>query len=454
MAPTRFPPGPPKWTAYRNVRTFLRNRAEFMHGLWQEYGDYVRFQLGFFDVYLINDPEMIRHVLMNHKDFPKTPAIRFLHHILGNGLLLSGGEVHRRQRRLMQPAFQPKRIATYAEVMCQAADETAARWRTAEDLDIHAEMLRLTLNVATRTLFHEDVDRLVDQIAEAVNTLMPFADRIAQPTGALQMFIPSRSNYRFRKARRELDAVIYAMIEDHRKRTDDQGDLLSTLIASQDDETGGTRMTDDEIRDETMTLFLAGHETTAVSLTWTWHLLAQHPEVEERLQEELATVLQGRAPTHEDVGALVYTRQIVAESLRLYPPAYLLDRIPETDWDNGKFVVPKGKYIFMSPYLMHRHPAYWPDPERFDPDRFAPDRAEDRPRFSYFPFGGGPRVCIGEQFAWTEMILTLATLAREFRLEAIDATMPAIDPLITLRPKGGSRLRVVRRDAPVGVPVG
>lgn len=453
MNDTRSVPGPPRYQAIGNVRAFLNNRPEFLADIWRRYGDYARFQLGVFDVYLINDPELIRHVLMNYPEFDKTPAIRFLSHILGNGIFLSGGEFYRRQRRLMQPAFQPKRIATYADIMLQIAAQTAARWREADEIDIHTEMMRHTLNVAAQTLFQTDIDRVCERITESINVLLPFVDRIAKPTGALQMWLPTEANRRFRKARARLDELIYDMIRDHRESGEDRGDLLSMLIMAQDDDSGGTRMTDEQVRDEVITVLFAGHETTAVALSWLWHMLYDHPAVEARLHAELDTVLEGRAPTADDVPRLTYTRQVVSETLRLYPPAPMMDRITTRPWDTGRFIVPKGKYIFLSPYTMQRHPEYWPQPERFDPGRWTPEAVGSRPKFAYFPFGGGPRVCIGEQFAWTEMILTIAALAQQFRLERVRLEPPRTEPIVSLRPESGVKMRVLPRKVSVAEPI-
>ena len=445
MSETAFPPGPSRLKGYAHVRAFLKNRTEFMRGLWEEYGDYVRFQLGLFDVYMISDPDMIKHVLTHHRDFHKTNAIKKLRFLVGDGLLLVEDDDHRRQRRLMQPAFQPARIATYGDMMVALANDTAESWRGAEELEIHREMMGLTLRIAAQTLFNTDVGPVTDRVAAAIKTVIPFVDRIAQPTGALQMLLPTPTNFRLRRARRELNDIIYGIIEEHRAKGEDQGDLLSMLIAAQDDEGDGTGMTDRQIRDEAMTIFLAGHETTAVALGWVWHEIARHPEVEAALHEELDRVLQGRSPTMADLPELPYTRQILAETLRLYPPLYLLDRTPLEDWDTGKFVVPKGKYIFMSPFLMHRHPDHWADPERFDPDRWTPEEIAKRHKFSYFPFGGGARICIGEYFAWTEMVLVVATLAQRYRLTLPNDEPVPVMPSITFRPEGGIHMKVEAR---------
>lgn len=436
----KTPPGPGKAAAFANVRGFLGNRAEFMQGLWREYGDVCRFQLGFFDVYFINDPELVKHVLMHDREFVKTPALRFLKLVLGNGLLLSEGEFHRRQRRLMQPAFHPKRIRTYADLMVRLALGTCERWRDEQEVDIHAEMMQLTMAVASETLFGSSVESETRRVKGALDEILPSIDRIAQPTGAIRMLLPLPSNFRLHRSRKVLNEVIYELIEEGRRSPAGRDDLLSMLLAAQDEEGDGVRMTDRQVRDEVMTLFLAGHETTAVALSWTWYLLARNPGASAALLDELDAVLGGRVPTAEDIPKLAYARMVLAESLRLYPPAYLMDRLTTAAWDVGDYVIPPKKYVFLSPYTMHRNPEYFPEPERFLPERWTPDRIAERPKFSYFPFGGGPRICIGEQFAWTEMILVLATVAQRWELGLAKDQSVGTQPLITLRPKDGIRM--------------
>ena len=440
MKRTKRFPGPSVWMAYANVRGFLYNRAEFMAHLQRQYGDLCRFRLGFFDVYFINKPELVKEVLMDNTEFVKTPAMKFMKVIVGNGLLVSGGEFHRRQRRLIQPAFRPERVRGYADVMTTAAQVACARWEDGQELDLHEEMMQLTMEIAAITLFGTSVTGLVAEVKEAIATLLPMMDRIAQPTGLIRMLLPSPGNLRLYRARRTLNRVIGEIIQKGRAREGEVDDVLSMLLNAQDEEGDGTGMTDEQVRSEVMTMFVAGHETTAVALSWTWHLLGTHPEVAARLHEELESVLEGRAPTAEDVPRLAYTRMVIAESMRLYPPAYLMDRLTTRKWRVGDRVIPKGKYIFMSPYTMHRHPDYFPDPERFLPERWTPELVAERPKFSYFPFGGGPRVCIGEQFAWSEMILVLAAIAQKWSFSPVSGHTPEVGPLITLRPKDGIKM--------------
>ena len=445
MAEMKTPPGPGLGAAYSNVRAFLRNRAEFMVNLQERYGDIARFRLGIFDVYFVNEPDYVKEVFMNDKDFRKSTATKFLKILLGNGLLLSEGDYHRRQRKLIQPAFHPKRIRTYCQAMIDFASRMSEEWSDGQEVDMHEEMMRLTMEITAKTLFNTNIEGVVAQVKKSVDTIMPTVDRIAQPTGFIKMLLPLPSTIGLYRERHKLNRLIYRIIEEGRQSGEDRGDLLSTLLMAQDEEGDGEGMTDRQIRDEVMTLFLAGHETTAVALTWTWYLLAQHPEATDRLNEELHSVLGGRLPDTEDVGRLPYTRMVLSESMRLYPPAYLTDRMTTKSWRVGDFEIPAGKYVFLCPYTMHRHPEYFPQPERFDPDRWTPEKIAERPKFSYFPFGGGARVCIGEQFAWMEMVLVIATIAQKWKPTLANDRPVETQALITLRPKDGVRMVLHRR---------
>lgn len=445
MTPQRTVPNPSPFRALHHVRRFLANRAQFLHDIWREYGDVCRFRLGLFDVYLVNRPEVVKEVFMRHDDFPKTPATRFLGIVLGNGLLLSEGETHKRQRRLMQPLFHKKRIVSYADAMAEYAARMAEQWRDKPEIDVGAEMTRLTMDIVGKTLFNLDANDSSGDVSKAVGVVMPFVDRIADPLGALRMKLPSAANRRFNRARRDLDAFVYRMIAERRDSGEDKGDLLSMLLMAQDEEGDGTGMTDQQVRDEALTLYLAGYETTAVALTWTWYALAQHRDVEARLHEELERELDGRVPTFDDIPKLAYTRMVISEVMRLYPPAYLVDRLTGVPLEAGEYLIPRGKYVFTSPYVMHRHPEFYPDPERFDPERWTPEEIAKRPKFAYFPFGGGPRTCIGEHFAWTEMVLVVATLAQRYTMTLDPRASDETRPLVTLRPKHPIRVRLAAR---------
>ena len=393
----------------------------------------------------------MKEVLLRHKDFPKTNSGEFLKPVLGEGLLVSGGDFHRRQRRLIQPAFNPKRVATYGPAITRYAVESAARWQHGAEIDLNDEMSQLTLAIIAKTMFNTEVAGLLERVQAALDVLLPVIDKMARPGAKLAMLLPTLGNLRFYKARRDLNGIIYDIIENARRDGEDRGDLLSMLLLAKDDEGDGKGMSDENIRDEALTIFLAGHETTALGLAYTWYLLAQHPEVEGRLHEELDSVLGGRPPTMADLPQLPYLRMVITESMRIYPPAYLADRKPLEDWRAGNYVVPKGSYIFVSPYTMGRHPRYYPDPLVFDPERWTPDAVASRPKWSYFPFGGGPRTCIGEHFAWTELMLIIGTQAQHWTMSVPTDQTLELKPLITLRPKEHIRAKLCsRKGATVG----
>jgi cytochrome P450 len=367
--------------------------------------------------------------------------------LLGEGLITSEGSFHMRQRRIAAPAFHRQRIAAYADVIAERAALRRASWHNDQTIDIGAEMMALALEVVARTLFNTDVTSDVLEINREVNVIMDLYNYlIALPAAEVYLYAPLPGLTRFRRARARLDAVVHRMIASHRSRaqsgdTSDEGDLLSMLMASRDEE-GGGRMTDDQLRDEIITIFLAGYETVANALTWTWILLAQNPDAAQRFYDELNTVLAGRVPTLADLPQLRYTEMVFAESMRIYPPAWAMGRQSTTPVELGPYRFPAGSYFFFSQYIMHRDPEYFPDPLRFDPERFTPEAKATRPRFTYFPFGGGGRQCIGESFAWMEGVLILATIAQQWRLSLLPNQRIDVQPKITLRPKYPVQMRV------------
>jgi cytochrome P450 len=407
-----------------------------------------RFKAGPQSVYLLSHPDYVRDVLVtNNARFKKGRALQRAKRLLGEGLLTSEGEFHRRQRRLAQPAFHKQRVAAYGRVMVEYAEGVSARWRDRQELDISEEMMRLTLAVVGKTLFDADVESDADEVGAALTEVMNLFGYLMLPFSELLEKLPLPPRRRFLRARARLDAVIYRIIEERRREGRDRGDLLSTLLDAVDEEGDGTGMTNEQLRDEVMTIFLAGHETTANALTWAWYLLAQNPEAEGRLHAELDEVLAGgRAPAPEDVPALRYTEMVVAETMRLYPPAWTLGRLALEDYEVGGYIIPRGSLVLVSQYVIQRDPRFWPDPERFDPERWTPEAKAARPQFAYFPFGGGPRRCVGEGFAWSEAVLILATLARRWRAHVIPGRAVEARPRITLRPgPGGVPMRIEER---------
>jgi cytochrome P450 len=337
----------------------------------------------------------------------------------------------------MQPAFHRQRIAAYGDTMVAFAERRCGRWRSGQAFDMHHEMMALTLAIVGKTLFDADVEEEAADIGNALSaTLEAFNASFFTPWGRFAEKLPLPSSRRFRRGRAVLEDAIGRIIADRRASDVDTGDLLSMLLRARDEEGDGSGMSDKQVRDESLTLFLAGHETTANALTWSWYLLARHPEVEARLHRELDAL--GTEPLSADtVARLPYTRMVLTESMRLYPPAWAIGRRALADFDAGGYRIPARSIVLVSPYVTHRDGRWFPEPERFDPDRWLPERAAERPRFSYFPFGGGPRLCIGEPFAWMEGVLLLAAIGRRWRLRLVPGRPVATQAIITLRPRGG-----------------
>lgn len=444
MAPTVasvLPPGPKPVIHSVNLFALRRDPIKFLTNLTNRYGDLVYFKLGPLPVYLVNNPDYIRDVLVTHnRNFMKGEGLQRAKRLLGEGLLTSEGEFHLRQRRLAQPAFHRRRIAGYATTMVEYAARMRDGWRAGETRDVSREMMRLTLAIAGKTLFDSDVESEADEIGEALTTTFELFNSMTLPFAQWLERLPLPATRRFQKARGRLDATIYRIINERRVSGEDRGDLLSMLIQARDEEGDGSGMTDEQLRDEAMTIFLAGHETTANALTWTWYLLSQHPETEARFHAEVDDVLKGAPPTVEDFPRLRYAEMVFAEAMRLYPPAWIIGRRALGDYQINGYTIPARSILLMSQYVTHHDPRFFPDPFRFDPERWTPEARESRPKFSYFPFGGGPRLCIGESFAWMEGALVLATIAQRFRMRLAPGHPVETQPLVTLRPKHGMRM--------------
>jgi cytochrome P450 len=413
--------------------------------LSKTYGDIVRFRMRGDDAFLISHPDLIRDVLVTHqKNFTKSRALERAKKLLGEGLLTSEGATHLRQRRLLQPAFHRDRVASYARTMVECAERTRSRWTNGAAIDVADEMRRLTLAIVAKTLFSADVESQADEVGAALTrvlesfwlTLLPFSDVIEM--------LPLPSLRRSHEARARLDALIYQMIAERRKSGRDHGDLLSMLLHAQDEESSG--LTDQQVRDEAMTLMLAGHETTANALAWTWYLLAQSPDAEARLHEEIDRTLRGRLPSFADVSALPWTEQVVTESMRLYSPAWIVGRRAIADYPVGDYVIPARSLVFMSQYVVHRDERFYQEPERFRPERWTPSFKSTLPKFAYFPFGGGSRQCIGDSFAWMELVLLVATIGQQWQFRLVPGRRVVPQPLITLRAKRGIKVTTTRRN--------
>ncbi|HKE60140.1 MAG TPA: cytochrome P450 [Pyrinomonadaceae bacterium] len=441
-----FPPGPKRTLPLANLIAYGRGALPYFQNLAKRYGDISYFKIGPQETFFLNHPDYIKDVLVtNNQNFHKGRVLQRAKRLLGEGLLTSEGDFHRRQRRLAQPAFHRQRVAGYADVMTAYAVRMRERWRDGETLNISEEMMRLTLAIVGKTLFDADVESASGEVGEAMNVVMELFRTLTIPFFELLQKLPLPQLRRFDNARAKLDRIIYRLIDDRRQSGVDRGDLLSMLLLAQDEEGDGGQMTDQQLRDELLTIFLAGHETTANALTWTWYLLSQHPEVENRLHRELDDLLGSRAATFADVPALRYTEMVLAESMRLYPPVWAIGRLAAVDCEVAGYFVPKKALMVFSQFVVHRDERYYEKPLDFNPERWLPEARESRPQFSYFPFGGGPRRCIGEGFAWMEGVLLIATLAQHWRMQLVPNHPVALRPLITLRPKYGMQMIVSRR---------
>lgn len=446
-APVR-PDGPRSLIPFRALLRFRRDGPEYLQEMAREFGDVAFFHFGQQLAYFINDPEIIKDVLVNSQTkFHKSRMLQRAKVLLGEGLLTSEGSHHLRQRRLAQPAFHRDRLRGYGQSMIEYAVRSRDRWQPGETVNVATEMMQLTLAVVAKTLFNADVDKDSGDIGESLAVVLEIFNTVLLPFSEYLQKLPLPSVKRFERARTTLDQIIYRIIAERRANPGDHGDLLSMLMMARDEDgTGG--MSDTQVRDEALTIFLAGHETTAVALTWALYLLSQNPEIEARLVAELDRVLGDRLPTFDDMPSLKYVEQVFAEAMRLYPPAWAIGRMttePYTMPAPHNWELEPGTIILMSPYVMHRDPRFFPEPERFDPDRWLPENADKRPKFSFFPFGGGTRVCIGERFAWMEGVLLLAVLLQKWKLTLDPAQVVEKKALLTLRPKHGMRMRVQPR---------
>jgi cytochrome P450 len=443
---TEIPPGPP-----RSLRTLIiygpgRDPLAFFSGLAREYGDVAGIRMAGERLFLVNHPQHVKDVLVTHqRNFRKGRGLERAKRLLGEGLLTSEGAVHLRQRRLLQPAFHKDRIAAYAQVMTTYADRIQARWQDGVTLDVAEEMMRLTLSIVGKTLFDADVASHAASVGAALKDVLDSFWLTMLPMIDVLEHLPLKLFRKSRNARADLDRIIYRMIAERRANPSDRGDLLSMLLLAQDEEGDGQGMSDEQVRDEAMTIFLAGHETTANALSWTWYLLGSAPDLERRLHEEVDRVLGGRVPVLADLPRLTFVEQVITESMRLYPPAWIIGRRAIEDYPVDRYVIPARSVVVVSPYLVHRDARFFAEPERFNPDRWTPDFKAALPPFAYFPFGGGARRCIGESFAWMELILVMATLAQHWRFSIVPGHPVIPQPVVTLRMKHGLKAIATRR---------
>ena len=439
----RKPPGPRSLSPLGSAPAIARDIEGFSLGMWQRYGDIVRVRFLFWPGYLLYHPDHVKYVLHDHhRNYDKQSLlVDLVKPLFGNGLFTNNGESWLHQRRLMQPSFHHKRLAHLGTSMTDATLAMLERWQGvgSHPLDIPLEMTRLTLRIAGLTLFNLDLSNDVDIVGRTFTTILPQLTKyFLVPFPPL--WVPTPSNRRLQAGLETLNQVVYGIISQRRKHITDSrmetGDLLSMLLAARDEETG-EGMNDQQVRDEVMTLLIAGHETTSAALTWIWYLLSQHPEVEQRLHDEVDRVLGGQPPTVDRLDDLPYTRRVIQETMRLYSPAFFIIRHTIADDEIGGYPVPANSVIFLMAHATHRHPAIWEEPERFDPERFTPERSAGRPRFAYYPFGGGPRICIGNSFAMMEAQLVLATVAQRYSLRLVPGHPVEPQVSVTTRPRHG-----------------
>jgi cytochrome P450 len=442
----RRPHGPRSKKPGDQLVPMSRDPLGYMVKIAAEYPDMAYFRLGNQRTFLLSNPEYVHDVLVaNDWNFLKGRGLKRAKKILGNGLLTAEGNFHRRQRRLSQPAFHKQRIAAYAATMAEFAARTRADWEAGEKRDIAQDMMRLTLAIVAKTLFDADVNNEAREIGQALGEVLEIFSTFSSPLTEITDKLPLPKNIRAQKGKERLDETIYRIIAEHRKTDEDRGDLLSMLLMAQDEEEGSGGMSDDQLRDEVMTLFLAGHETTANALTWTWYLLSQNPDVEAKLHAEIDAVLDGRLPTFEDVPNLKYTEMVFTEAMRLYPPVWVMGRRSISGIKIGGYYIPPKSIILLSQYAIHHDKRFYPEPEKFAPERWASDHIKSLPKMAYFPFGGGPRLCIGEQFAWMEGILLIASIAQKWKLRLVPGHKVELQPLITLRPRHGMKMTLEPR---------
>ena len=446
-APGRgFAPGPWYHSPWAWAAAFRADPIDYLLASFRTFGDVVCIRAVPFRSLFLAHPEHIKHVLQdNARNYVKGIVIAKMKVVIGEGLFTSEGDFWRRQRRLSQPAFHRDRLAGFATAMTETTaamlDRWASRARSGAPFDVAADMSALTLGIVGRALFSRVLDTEADEVGAAQTEALAIVNERAIRFLPPPTWWPSRTNRRLRRAIAVLDRVVYDIIEARRRTGEQPGDLLAMLLLARDEETGAG-MTDRQLRDEVMTFLLAGHETTAVALTWTWYLLDRNPDVAERLRGEVGAAIGTRTPTLEDLPRLRYVRMVVEEAMRLYPPVWGFMRQALGEDRVGGYRIPKHSVVTISPYVTHRHPAFWDDPERFDPERFRPERSNGRPRFAYLPFSGGPRLCIGNEFALMEAQLVVAMTVQRYRLHLVPGTRVEPESRLTLRPRGGLPMAV------------
>jgi len=438
------PPGPKPHFLYGNFPLAHANPLATFTRWTREFGDILYYRAGWIPVYFLNHPNYVEEVLVNqYQSFMKDRVVRNARWLFGDGLLTSEGDSWLRQRRIIQPAFHRERIASYANTMVTYADAMLSTWKDGESRNVHDDMMHLTLQVVAKLLFSLDVDQEKEKIATALNILIGRGERGRMILPPFLRYLPTPGMARVRWAARQLDEISYQIIRERRIHPNGNMDMLAMLMQAKDED--GNGMSDQQLRDEAITFLLAGHETTALTLSWTWYLLSQNPEIEKRLHQEIDQVLAGSLPENRDLAQLTYTERVIKESMRIYPPSWAVARTLMKDIEVGGYHVPSGANVVMSQWVMHRDERFFRDPEKFDPDRWSPERAREVPKYSYFPFGAGPHGCVGQTFAMMEAILLLATIAQKFRVCIPSDHQVLPMPIVTLRPNCGMPAVLQRR---------
>src|SRR6266487_72376 len=430
------PPGPKSRPIFGNLLEFRKDQLGFATRMQQQYGKAFTFYLGKIPMVMFTTPEAVRYVLVEHaKNFTMREVTQGLRLLLGDGLLTTDGEFHRRQRRLMLPAFHRKRVESYRDIMIDYTERMLENWQPGQQVDIAVEMQRLTLRIVAKALFDVDLTHESRTLGTAFDNAREYPNRRRYSLRALRINLPFTAYGTFVRAKAILDKTVYDIIVRRRSTGEDTGDIVSMLLAARDED--GSSLSDVQVRDELMTLLAAGHETTANALTWTFYLLSQNPTERDKLLAELHNVLNGRSPIVEDLTRLPYLEMVVKESMRLFPPAWIVGRHAVDDYELEGYHLPAGSFVFLSQWVIHHKVEYFVEPERFCPERFDPDQGEEHPSFAYFPFGAGPRMCIGSTFAMMEARLLLATILQRFSPKLVPGHPVVPRPMVTLRARNG-----------------
>ncbi|MDN3667767.1 cytochrome P450 [Echinicola jeungdonensis] len=443
---SKHPPGPKRLNPFSNLLGFRKDSLGFMKNIAEKYGDIAQFKIGHLRILLLNHPDFIKEVLSTQQDnFVKGRPLKMAKELLGEGLLTSEGDFHKHHSRIMQPAFHRKMMDIYSPVMSEFASRLMNGWKNGTSVDIFKEMVRMSTGIAGKTMFGVDLEEEAAEINQEFESIMDIFGRVTLPFAEYLLKLPLPGSIRFFKAKSRLDKIIYKIIEERRKTKLDKGDLLSLLLLAQETNKKDRGISNEEIRDEALTLLLTAFDTTSLALTWTWYLLSQNPLAEEELHEEVDQVLQGRQPTLDDYPKLKFTKMVFTEAMRLYPPIYVIVREARSNLTIGDYFIPKGTIVLMSPYLIHHDSRFHKDPMKFNPQSWAPSTNRQKSKYEYFPFSEGPRSCIGQHYAWLEGVMVIASISQFWRLKLVPDQVVEMAQLLNLRPKNGILMQLEKR---------